>query len=81
MKAHGLKSLIYRLRGEVTTQELVNRGLKVGKNFSRMNQAIIDDSHTWLIEIGDDVTLAPRVHILAHDASTKPYSSRRSADS
>ncbi|MFC3816427.1 acyltransferase [Lysobacter sp. GCM10012299] len=26
---------------------------------------------TWLIEIGDDVTLAPRVHVLAHDASTK----------
>lgn len=32
---------------------------------------IIDHSHSWLIEIGDDVTLAPRVHIVAHDASTK----------
>ena len=26
-----------------------------------------------IIEIGDDVTLAPRVHILAHDASTIHY--------
>lgn len=32
---------------------------------------IIDPGHCWLIEIGDNVTLAPYVHILAHDASTK----------
>lgn len=66
-----LRKLIYRLRGEVSTEELINRGLKVGKNFKRLNGVIIDDSHSWLISIGDDVTLAPRVHILAHDASTK----------
>lgn len=28
-------------------------------------------SHCWLIEIGDHVTLAPGVHVLAHDASMK----------
>ena len=66
-----LKSILYRLRGEVTTQELIARGLTVGKNFKRLNNVIIDDAHTWLITLGDDVTLAPRVHILAHDASTK----------
>lgn len=66
-----LKQFIYRLRGEVTTEELISRGLKVGKNFKRLNNVIIDDSHTWLITIGDDVTLAPNVHILAHDASMK----------
>lgn len=32
---------------------------------------IIDDAHCWLISIGNNVTLAPNVHILAHDASTK----------
>lgn len=32
---------------------------------------LIDNSHCWLITIGDDVTLAPGVHILAHDARTK----------
>ena len=65
--------VLHRLRGEVTTEELIDRGLVVGKNFKRLNQVIIDDSHTWLIEIGDDVTLAPRVHIVAHDASTKTF--------
>lgn len=68
-----LKDLLSRLRGEVSTEELIRRGLKVGANFKRLNQVIIDDSHTWLIELGDDVTLAPRVHILAHDASTKTH--------
>jgi len=46
-------------------------GLKVGNNFKRSNGVIIDPSHCWLISIGKNVTLAPRVHILAHDASTK----------
>lgn len=36
-----------------------------------MGECIIDPGHCWLISIGDNVTLAPRVHILAHDASTK----------
>lgn len=66
-----LKSYFYRLRGEVTTEDLIKQGLIVGKNFKRLNNVIIDDSHAWLITIGDDVTLAPKVHILAHDASTK----------
>ena len=68
-----LHTLLSRLRGEITTEELIRRGLVVGKNFKRLSQVIIDDSHTWLIEIGDNVTLAPRVHILAHDASTKTF--------
>lgn len=50
---------------------LKKRGLSVGKNFQMMQGCIIDDSHCFLITIGDDVTLAPNVHILAHDASTK----------
>lgn len=68
-----IKELIYRLRGEYTTEKLVSMGMKVGKNFERLNNVLIDDSHAWLIEIGDNVTLAPRVHILAHDASTKKF--------
>ena len=64
-----LKRLIYRIRGEVTTEELIKNGLRVGKNFRRNEHCIIDESHCWLISIGDDVVLAPRVHILAHDAS------------
>lgn len=68
-----IRKLIFKFRNEITTEELIFRGLRVGKNFKRLNQVIIDDSHSWLIEIGDDVTLAPRVHILAHDASTKSF--------
>ena len=54
-----IKDLIYRMRGEISTVELVRRGLSVGMNFHRLNQVIIDDSHPWLVEIGNDVTLAP----------------------
>lgn len=68
-----IKDIIYRLRGEVTTEQLIKKGLTVGKKFSRQNNVIIDPGHCWLITIGDNVTLAPRVHILAHDASTKTF--------
>lgn len=49
----------------------ISNGLRIGKDCSIMGECIIDPGHCWLIEIGDRVTLAPRVHILAHDASTK----------
>ena len=45
-------------------------GVKIGDNCKFQFDVVIDFSHYWLIEIGNDVTLAPRVHILAHDAST-----------
>lgn len=60
-----------RLRSEISTDDLISLGLTVGKNFSRQEKTLIDQSHCWLINIGDNVTLAPKVHILAHDASTK----------
>ena len=68
-----LKELVYRFRGEYTTERLVSMGMKVGKNFKRLNGVILDPGHCWLIEIGDNVTMAPRVHILCHDASTKQF--------
>lgn len=68
-----LKELVYRLRGEYTTEKLIAMGMKVGQNFGRLNGVILDPSHCWLIEIGDNVTMAPRVHILCHDASTKVH--------
>lgn len=68
-----IKELVYRLRGEYTTERLIKMGMKVGKNFGRLNGVILDPSHCWLIEIGDNVTLAPRVHVLCHDASTKKF--------
>lgn len=52
---------------------LKKKGLKIGENFDMQGGCIIDSSHCWHIQIGDNVTLAPRVHILAHDASTKKF--------
>ena len=49
----------------------VENGLKLGNNVHIMDECILDPGHCWLIEIGNNVTLAPRVHILAHDASTQ----------
>lgn len=68
-----IKELIYRLRGEYTTEKLVSMGMKVGENFNRLHGVILDPSHCWLVDIGDNVTIAPRVHILCHDASTKQF--------
>ena len=68
-----LKELVYRLRGEYTTEKLISMGMTVGKNFNRLQGTILDPAHCWLITIGDNVTMAPRVHILCHDASTKQF--------
>ncbi len=68
-----IKEILYRIRGEFTTEKLISMGMKVGKNFKRLNGVILDPAHCWLIEIGDNVTMAPRVHILCHDASTKEF--------
>lgn len=68
-----IKEFVYRLRGEFTTEKLISMGMQVGKNFKRLNGVVLDPGHCWLIEIGDNVTMAPRVHILCHDASTKIF--------
>lgn len=65
-----VKRILFRLRADYTTEQLIEMGMVVGENFLRMHGTILDPSHCWLITIGDDVTMAPRVHILAHDAST-----------
>ena len=62
-----------RLRGEQNLDKLIKKGLVVGKNFKRMGGVIIDPSHCWHINIGDNVTLAPNVHLIAHDASSKVF--------
>lgn len=71
-----IKELLYRFRGEYTTERLISMGMQVGVNFKRLNGVILDPSHCWLITIGDNVTMAPRVHILCHDASTKQFLGR-----
>ncbi len=68
-----IKELLYRLRGEYTTEKLISMGMTVGEDFNRLQGVVLDPAHCWLITIGNHVTMAPRVHILAHDASTKIF--------
>lgn len=65
-----IRKFLYRIRGQHTTEHLQKLGMKVGKNFNRLHDVTLDPAHCWLITIGDNVTMAPYVHILAHDAST-----------
>ncbi len=67
-----LKKTLARLRGEQDINKLVSRGLKIGKN-CHLGNCTIDPSHCFHITIGDNVTFGPRVHVLAHDASTKVF--------
>ncbi|MGO5306768.1 acyltransferase [Agathobacter sp. LCP21S3_B2] len=62
-----------KIRGTINLKQLEKDGFRYGRNFDIQYGVIIDPGHCWLIEIGDNVTLAPRVHILAHDASMKKF--------
>lgn len=66
-----LKSIAQRITGEVPTETLVARGMKVGTDFNRQQGCYIDPTHCFLIEIGSNVTMSIRVTLMAHDASTK----------
>ena len=68
---NSLKKIAKRLTGEVPTEELIRRGMIVGKDFNRQQGCFIDPTHCFLIDIGDNVTFSIRVTLMAHDASTK----------
>jgi maltose O-acetyltransferase len=65
--------MLSRLRREPDIERLKKAGLRVGQKCAILQGVIIDDSCAWLIHIGDEVTLAPRVHIMAHDASMRRH--------
>ena len=67
-----LRKILSRLRGEQNIDKLIKRGLKIGKN-CKLGSCTIDPSHCFHITIGDNVTFGPKVHILAHDASTHVF--------
>lgn len=70
---HFIDNIKSYVRGEPNLKKLKKRGLIIGNNVKMMGGCIIDPSHCWQIRIGDNVTFAPRVHILAHDSSTKLF--------
>lgn len=58
---------------DLNVEACIKKGMKLGKNCHGLNSSIIDYAHCWLIEIGDNVTFAPQVYLLANGASTKRY--------
>lgn len=59
------------LNEEYWMEDYLKLGMKVGRNCDINPGLVVDVSHCWLIEIEDNVTIAPQVYLLAHDASTK----------
>ncbi len=66
-----LKKIKLKLTGYQDIERLKTMGLVIGKDVNIQHGCLIDENHCWHISIGDRVTLAPNVHILAHDASIK----------
>lgn len=70
-----IKSIVKKLLG-ITSPEAdamrycYEHGFTSGKNFQYNSGYPIDANWPWLISVGDDVTLASNVRLLAHDAST-----------
>lgn len=60
-----------RLLGRLDLDALVARGLRIGVDCFVDPDTTVDVDFCWLISIGDRCTIAPRVVIIAHDASTK----------
>jgi maltose O-acetyltransferase len=63
--------MIARVRGEQSIPDLLARGLNSNGNFFAARHADIDAQCAWAITIGNEVTLAPNVRVIAHDAATK----------
>lgn len=55
---------------EYEIEYLKKNGLKIGKNVNIYSGFNIDSYWSWLISIGNNVTISTNVTILAHDAST-----------
>lgn len=66
------ESLVKKKR-ELYIQNLKSRGLRLGINVHFAADVFLDPSHCFLINIGNNITFAPNVRIIAHDASTKQY--------
>lgn len=73
MKITFVDKIKAKVRGTIDLDRLERDGFRFGNNFDTQYGVIIDPGHCWLIEVGHNVTLAPRVHILAHDASMKKF--------
>lgn len=69
MKFKRILDILLKRSHCMTADELRHKGAHIGDNFS--NYGNIDQGHTHLLTIGNNVTLASGCQILTHDASTK----------
>lgn len=68
-----LKLLRWRstLRSTAFVETLRADGASIGERVFLGNRTYVDEGFAWLIEIEDDVTVAPNAMVLAHDAGLK----------
>ncbi len=67
------KKILTIISSTTNISKAKKNGLKIGDNVFIGNGTFIDPSHCFLITIGNNVTISSKVHILAHDASTKVH--------
>ncbi len=62
-----------RLVGRRDIEAYRRLGTKIGRGTYVGGDVIIDPMACWLVTIGEDCRIAPRVYILAHDSSMKTH--------
>ena len=72
-KLRSLRHLLLKKKREKYVGGLVAKGMQVGTNVQFAADVFLDPSHCFLISIGNNVTFAPNVRVIAHDASTKQF--------
>lgn len=65
----GVSAIITKIK----LKKWIKNGLTVGDTFKINAGCSIDPSFPWLVTIGNNVTLAPNVTILSHDASSQVH--------
>jgi len=70
-RARRLFRKIVEIKRQNYLRNLMDRGLKMGRNVTIVDTCFFDPSHCFLISIGDNTTICPNVRLIAHDASTK----------
>jgi maltose O-acetyltransferase len=69
----GMRRAVDRLRGQQNTDRLISLGLEVGEGAFIARNAYLDPGYPWLITVGEQATLGPRVIVLAHDATMQRH--------
>lgn len=72
-KLRSYREEFFRRKRELYVAGLKSQGLKLGLNVQFAADVFLDPSHCFLISIGNNVTFAPNVRVIAHDASTKQF--------